>query len=159
MRSILIIIAIGLFTPLCKAQDSLHVFENIAKALKEYKIDTSDAPADKITAKIEELRSLKAGFKINEAIEFKIGEEMQKNETPKEDLIKLSESFKNGTGKKWLDNAVTWIYRQHFSYRELKQLVNFYKTAAGQKMAKAFPIIMLKSLAAGETIQKILTKK
>ena len=159
MKVLLFIFSIFLLSLPGKSQDNLTVFETISKAMKEYKPDTSEVPNDRITAKIIELRSLKGGFNINEAIEFKIQEDMQKNESTKEYLLKLSQSFKTGLGRKWLDNAVTWIYRKEFSYRELKQLVKFYKTPAGQKMAKDFPVIMLQSLAAAETIQKILIKK
>jgi len=159
MKTLLFFLAIVFFALPGKAQDNSSVFENISKAVKEYKMDTSEVPNDKTTAKIIELRSLKGGFNINEVIEFKIQEDLQKNESSKEELLKLSQSFKTGLGRKWLDNAVIWIYRKEFSYSELKQLVKFYKTAAGQKLAKDFPVIMLQSLAAAETIQKILIKK
>jgi hypothetical protein len=48
------------------------------------------------------------------------------------------------------------IYRQHFTYNELKQLVRFYKTSAGKKMAKDFPLIMMKSLIAAQIIHDTL---
>jgi len=70
---------------------------------------------------------------------FKIGEENQKNETPKITLDYLKEQFTNGKGKQWLDNAVIHIYRDQFNYREAKQLVKFYKTSAGQKLTTNFP--------------------
>jgi hypothetical protein len=127
--------------------------------MKEYVPDTSDVPADKITATINKLRSLKGGFNINDAVEFKLRESIQENEGSKEQLLELSRSFQNGRGKRWLDNAVTWIYRKHFTFAELKAMVKFYKTPAGQKMASEFPFVMLNSLAAAETIQKMLTKK
>ena len=158
MKPVLLVIAIAVSFFQMKAQDS-SVFERIKKAVTEYKIDTSDAPKDKITEKIIELRRLKGGFNINEAIEFKIREDLEKNESSKETLLKLSESFNNGQGKKWLDNAVIRIYREEFSYKELKQLIKFYKTPAGRKMANDFPLIMLKSLAAAEIIQQVLIKK
>src|SRR5690606_18837629 len=106
--------------------------------------------------KIVELQALKGGFNINEAIEFKIQEEISKNESSKEDLLKIRENFKHGLAKKWLDNAIIWIYRQEFSYPELKQLVKFYKTPAGQKMARDFPLVMLKSLTAAEMIRNVI---
>lgn len=140
------------------AQDS-SAFSRITNSVKQYRPDTSNVPDDKITKKIIELRELKGGFNINEAIEFKIQEELSKDDSPKEELLKSAESFKNGLAKRWLDNAVIWIYRDEFSFKELKTLVKFYKTPAGQKMAKDFPIIMFKSLAAGQLIQKVITQK
>ena len=60
--------------------------------------------------------------------------------------------FKTGNGKKWLDNAVIWIYRSQFTYKELKQLVRFYKKEVGQKLATDLPIIMMQTLTAAEKI-------
>jgi len=134
-----------------------EIFDRIARGVKDFKLDTSAAPDDKITRKINELRNLRGGFNINEAVDFKIEEDKQKNEIPKEELEKLSGFFKSGDGKKWLDNAVIWIYRQHFTYKELKQLVKFYKTSAGQKLATDFPVIMIQSLKAAEMIKDIYT--
>ncbi len=130
------------------------IFEKITKEVEEYKIDTSDAPNDRITKKIVELRQLKGGFNINEAIDYKLQEDKHKNETSQSDLTKLEDYFKTGLGKKNLDNAVTWIYRNNFSYKELEQLVKFYKSPAGQKMADRFPIIMLQSLTAAQILQE-----
>ena len=135
------------------------IFTRIANGVKDFKPDTTVAPTDRITKKIIELRSLKGGFNINEAIDFKIEEDKQKNEVPKEELEKLSVFFKSGNGKRWLDNAAIWIYRHHFTYSELKQLVRFYKTSAGQKTASNFPIIMLQSLKAAEMIKDIYTQQ
>jgi len=141
----------------CFAQKS-SAFDRITNSVKDYKIDTSAAPNDKITQKIIELRNLRGGFNINEAIEFKIQEEMAKPDANKKELTALKESFTSGIGKKWLDNAMIWIYRNSFSYKELKQLVKFYKTPAGQKLATDFPIIIFKGLAAGEIIQKTIVQ-
>lgn len=143
-----------------KAQtDSIYtsgVFDKITNEIKTYKLDTSAVPNDKITKKINELRQLRGGFNINEAIMYKMEEEEQKNETPKATFDYLKGQFTNGKGKQWLDNAVLHIYRSHFNYRELKQLVKFYKTSAGQKLAADFPYIMMKTLMAAQTIQDIL---
>jgi len=51
------------------------------------------------------------------------------------------------------------IYRDHFTYGELKQLLRFYKTNAGQKLATDFPIIMLQTLVAAEQIKTAYTKQ
>jgi hypothetical protein len=133
------------------------IFERIANGVKDFQLDTTAAPNDKVTAKIIELRALRGGFNINEAIDFKLEEDRQKGEMPKAEVEKLSAFFKSGNGKKWLDNATNWIYRRHFTYPELKQLVSFYKTSAGQKMAADFPIIMMQSLRAAEMIKELHT--
>ncbi|MES2776529.1 MAG: DUF2059 domain-containing protein [Bacteroidota bacterium] len=135
------------------------IFDKISKGVKEYKLDTSLAPNDKITKKIIELRDLKGGFNINEAIDYKLEEDRLKGEIPATEFAKFSEFMKSGNGKKWIDNAVIWIYRRLFTYRELKQLIKFYKTPAGRKMSDEFPVIMLQSLAAGEMIKDLYSKQ
>ena len=135
------------------------IFNRITKSIKEFRLDTTAAPDDKITRKITELRKLRGGFNINEAIDFKLEEDRQKNEVSKAALDSLSHFFKSGNGKKWLDNAVTWIYRRHFTYSELQELVRFYRTPAGQKMATDFPVIMLQSLQAAELIRGVYTQQ
>lgn len=134
---------------------SSSIFGRLTNDLKDYRPDTSAVPDDKVSRVITELRNLRGVFNINEAIEFKLEEDRQKKEITEPEFEKLSLYFKTGNGKKWLDNAVTRIYRQHFTYRELKKLVKFYKTTAGQKMATEFPVVMMKSLVAAETIKKI----
>ena len=138
-----------------KTNIPIPIFERLTNDLKNYKLDTSAAPNDKITKKIIELRALRGGFNINEAIEYKLAEDKQKAEIPAGGFEKFSAYFTTGEGRRWLDNAVTSIYRQYFTYKELKQLVKFYKTSAGQKMAADFPLIMMKSLAAGEAIKNM----
>ena len=63
-----------------------------------------------------------------------------------------------GQAKIWLDNAVIHIYRQHFNRKELRQLIKFYKSSAGQKLATQFPFIMMKSLLAAQTIHDWLVE-
>lgn len=142
---------------LCHAQNdktNAPIFEKIALEMKEFKLDTTSVPNDKLSKRIEKLRSLKGGFNINEAIEFKIAEERSKENPPTEELDKIEAFFKNGNGKKWLNNAVIWIYRKQFTLKEINQLIRFYKSSAGQKMAEKFPILMIQSLKAGEEIKE-----
>ena len=137
----------------------LSVFDKITNGVKEYKLDTSAAPNDKITGKIIELRDLRGGFNINEVVDYKLEEDKQKGEISNSEFMKFSEFMKTGNGKKWLDNAVVWIYRQHFTYKELKQLVKFYKTPAGRKLSDELPIVMMQSLIAAEMIKEIYSKQ
>ena len=130
-----------------------EMFNRIAQAMENYKPDTSNVPPDKITRTIIELRNLRGGFNINEAIAFKLQEDLQKKEITQAQFDKLHTYFFEGKGKRYLDNALIWIYRNNFNYKELKQLTKFYKTSAGKKMATQFPIVMLQSLAAGEAIK------
>lgn len=136
-----------------KKSEAKEMFNRIAQAMENFKPDTSNVPQDKITRTIIKLRNLRGGFNINEAIAFKLQEDLQKKEITQAQYEKLHFYFFEGDGRRYLDNALIWIYRNNFNYKELKQLTKFYKTSAGKKMATQFPIFMLQSLAAGETIK------
>ena len=125
--------------------ENTNIFDRISETMKTFEIDTLAAPNDKVTAKIKELRNLKGGFNINEAMDYKIMEAKIKNEITEIEYQKINAFLTQGNGKKWIDNAIIWIYRKQFTYKEIKQLVKFYKTSAGKKMAKDFPIIMIQS--------------
>lgn len=156
MKKITTILSLFL-TFFCAAQNdktTTPIFEKIALEMKEFKLDTTAVPNDKLSKRIEKLRNLKGGFNINEAIEFKIAEERSKENAPTEELDKIEAFFKNGNGRIWLNNAVIWIYRKQFTLKEINQLIRFYKSSAGQKMVEKFPILMLQSLKAGEEIKE-----
>lgn len=156
MKKISTILSLFL-TFFCAAQNdktTSPIFEKIALEMKEFKLDTTAVPNDKLSKRIEKLRNLKGGFNINEAIEFKIAEERSKENGPTEELDKIEAFFKNGNGRIWLNNAVIWIYRKQFTLKEINQLIRFYKSSAGQKMVEKFPILMLQSLKAGEEIKE-----
>lgn len=161
MKKMVWLLLLIAFAASAKAQNDTGInadlsgaFERITKKVANYRPDTSTAPNDKITRKILQLRSLRGGFNINEAVAFMIEEERKKGEKPAAQLDLLAAFFTLGDGRRWLNNAAVWIYRNHFTYKELKQLVKFYKTSAGKKMADDFPIIVLKSMAAAEMLKK-----
>lgn len=131
-----------------------HIFERLATEMKEFKPDTTAVPEDKITAKIRELRQLKGGFNIEEALKYKLQEDREKKTMAVEEIDRFEAFMTTGAGKRWLDNAVIHIYRNHFTYQELKELVAFYKTSAGKKLSADFPVIIVKALAAGEQIKQ-----
>ena len=135
------------------------VFEKIGREMKTFKLDTSAVPDDRLSKKIIELRDLRGGFNITEAVEYKISEERAKAGAPQQELDKVAAFFKSGNGKKWLNNAVIHIYRKQFTYEEVTQLIAFYKTSAGQKMAENFPIIMIQSLKAAEAIGEVFKQQ
>src|SRR5690349_11719168 len=69
------------------------IFQRITSAVKDYKLDTTSAPDDKLTRKIIELRTVKGGFNINEVISFKIEEDRQKKDISDEDANKIAAFF------------------------------------------------------------------
>ncbi len=139
----------------CLAQNQKQeVFEKITATLKDFKVNTTAVPEDQLTKEIRKLRETKGGFNINEAISFKIGEDLSKGDLTQLDSEKLDHFFKSGKGKMELDNAVIWIYRDLFTTSEIRKLTTFYKSSAGQKLSENFPVVMLESLKAAEEIMK-----
>ncbi len=138
-----------------KISPEVKLFMTIMQDMEQYVPDTSAAPNDKITTKIQAIRQLRGGFNINEVVLFKLEESRQKNELNTQTYNRIKAFFKTGNGKRWLDNAVIHIYRKRFTYAELKTLEKFYRTPAGQKMATELPLIMVESLKAAEMIQKL----
>ena len=137
MKHLLFLLSCLLFFSFLSAQDASvdpNIFNRLTQSAKDFKLDTSTAPADKLTQKIVEFRNLRGGFNINEAILYKFQEEEAKatDTASKEAVAKMKAAFYNGNGKRWMDNAVINIYRNNFTYKEMKQLVKFYKTTAGQ---------------------------
>ena len=124
--------------------------------MKSFKLDTSEVPNDELTRAILELRNTRGAFNINNVITYKITGERSKKEIPAEEIDELEAFFKEGNGKKWLNNAVIWIYRNQYTLEEVKQIKEFYKTSAGQKMGNSTPIILLQSLKAAELITENL---
>lgn len=133
------------------------VFNQLSGAASAYRLDTSAVPRDRVTAAIIELRKLRGGFNINEVIQYKLEEEKSKVGKPDSALQDYARFMKTGKGKEWLDRAMIWIYRKHFTYQELQQLISFYKTTAGRKMAADFPVIIVQSLTAVEKIKDLYT--
>lgn len=141
------------------SQNDLSEFKRIEQKMQSFKVDTSAVPEDKLTQEIRELRNLKGGFNINGAMQYKIAEERAKKEIPTQELDQLEAFYTSGNGKKWLDNAIIWIYRNQFTYSEIKALQKFYKSSAGVKMAENFPVIMIQSLKAAEVITEQFKKQ
>jgi hypothetical protein len=131
----------------------LSTFDKISTQLQAYKPDTSTPPNDRVTQTIRQIMSLRGGFNINEAIEYKIQEDRASGGMSEVDLNRLALYLQKGEGRRQLDNSIIWIYRSTFNLKELQQIKSFYATSAGQKMADSFPILMMKSLAAAQLLK------
>lgn len=159
MKRLLIFLVLLIQSNGFSQNDPSGIFKRISTSLETFEIDTSAVPNDKLSEKIKELRKLKGGFNINEAMEYKVAESHSKGELSDIEFEKISVFLNSGNGKKWLENATVWIYRKHFTFGEIKQLVRFYRTSAGQKYASDFPIIMVETVKAAEIIMGSYSEK
>lgn len=135
-----------------------NLSQRISKELSGYKMDTVAVPNDKITKKIEELRKYRGKLNINEIIDLKLKQDEKNKKLSQEEYADAYNFFTKGDGKKWLDNAVIWNYRNHFTYKELKVLVRFYKSSTGKKWAAEFPVVVIQNVLAAEQIGVIYKK-
>ena len=135
------------------------VYEKIMKQVADFKLDTISTPNDKLTRKINALRSLNGVFNINEAIQYKIEEDKQKKDITPQEASMMADFFTVGDGKRLLDNAIVWIYRKHFNLKEVNQMVKFYKTDAGKKLTRLQPVIIFQSLTSAQLIGEALKKQ
>ncbi len=165
IKSCLIIVALILLVSYAYPQndsisggDTSSIFNRLKKGIKDFKLDTATAPNDNITKKIIELRLLRGRFNITDIIDYNMQEDLRKKGAANPQLKEDYQFFKYGNGRRWLDNAVIWIYREHFTYKDLKRLVKFYKTSTGNKMAEEFPVIIAQSLSAAEMVKDIYSK-
>ncbi len=165
-QAFLIILILSNFISFCHAQSVKNLpppevssLMKIVTEMKNFEPNFSMPPDDKVTAKIIEYRSLRGGFNINEAIEYKMAEAAEKKEMHDSVIQKMKFYFTAGEGKQKLNNAMVWIYREKFSYPELKKLVSFARTAAGAKMFEISPVIMLQSLATAEMLGEEFKRK
>ena len=131
------------------------LMQRISKEISGFKADTSAVPNDKITKKIEELRKYRGKFNVDALVDIKLAQAKKSHLLSKEQYDQANNFFKKGNGKRWLDNAIIWVYRKHFSYKELKAMVRFYRSTAGQKWASEFPIVAIQNSLAAEQIGKI----
>ncbi|MGV9012206.1 MAG: DUF2059 domain-containing protein [Flavobacteriales bacterium] len=131
------------------------VFTRIQEQLLHFVPDTADVPVDSVTYRIRELRALKGGFNIQEAMGYKLAEALGKQEITDSTYLAITAYLSNGDGKRLLDNAINAIYREHFTYSELGQLIEFYNSPTGQKMARGTPLIMVSSIKSAEFIMAL----
>lgn len=149
----LLLITFLLLSKLIYCQNSgMEVFKRISAEVENFTVNTSAVPEDKLTQEIRKLRKAKGGFNIDDAVLYKIAEDRNKNDISGEEAEKLINFFTKGDGKIMLENAVIWIYRDHFTQPEIKKLKRFYSSSAGKKMSQNFPIIMIESLKSAEKI-------
>lgn len=104
------------------------------------------------------MRKYRGKFNIEALVDYKLRQDAKSHKLSEAEYNNVYDFFKNGDGKRWLDNAVIWVYRKHFTYKELKILTRFYKTSAGQKWSAEFSIVVIQNVLAAEQVGKIYMK-
>ncbi|MBK6473732.1 MAG: DUF2059 domain-containing protein [Flavobacteriales bacterium] len=131
------------------------IFARINEQIQHFVPDTANVPVDSVTYRIRELRALKGGFNIQEAMAYKLTEALGKQEISDSTYQALSTYIESGNGKRLLDNAITAIYRDQFTYAELGDLIAFYSSPTGQKIARETPLIIVASIKSAEFVMAL----
>ncbi len=166
MKKILLFVLMGCFTlTTAHAQNETQPKENldqlierITQATSHFKIDTTAVPDDRITRKIEEIRKYRGNFNIDALIDLKLMQDKNSHKHSKAELTRETNFFKTGDGSRWIHNAVVWVYRKHFTYKELKGMARFYKSPAGQKWGSDFPIVLVQVGMVAEQVGQLYQK-
>jgi hypothetical protein len=148
---------------------SLQAFSQIdsgfIKALKALdtadilKSDTLAPPNDVFTQKIKILRKERKGLTTENILRIKIMEEQQKDTVHSKEFYKeLQREITTGKTGQLLENSFINLYRNHFTEKEVDDLISFYKSSAGKKMDNEFILLMVQSVKGGEQLMKIAGK-
>ncbi|MFQ5543082.1 MAG: DUF2059 domain-containing protein [Nitrospiria bacterium] len=73
------------------------------------------------------------------------------------------DDFSSSVNPAELNQKIITIYVKHFTVEEMKSIIGFYKTNAGQKLLNKLPILTQESMQAGRQwgmeLRQIITKK
>jgi uncharacterized protein len=100
-------------------------------------IDTVPPPNDELTKQIKKLLEVTNGIIASKTIMTGMLGTQRKNNTtlPDEFYVKMLEAIENGTVTGFIENAVVKIYRTKFTVQEINEVIKFYDSPVGKKMA------------------------
>jgi hypothetical protein len=124
------------------------------------KVDTSAPPNNRLTTQVRLLRDERGWFNIGAMIRLSI-EGQRANDTThsKEYYDRLLEDCEHGNAHRLIDNIFVNLYRQCFTEAEINQLVGFYKTSAGKKIATDFIVLTITGANAANEVVKAAAEK
>jgi hypothetical protein len=106
-------------------------------------IDTTAAPNDELTKEIKKLLVVTNALGASDLLMKGALESQRKNNTslPDEFYARMLQGIEKGEIGHYLENVVIKIYRQKFTIEEVKEVIKFYDSPVGKKMAaEAGPI-------------------
>ena len=126
----------------------------------KFKVDTTDPPNDQFTANIRHLRSERGWFNVVNMIKLSIEAQRTTDTThSKEYYDKLLADCEYGATHGLIENMLINLYRQCFTEKEVKELVEFYKTSAGKKLSSDFVVLSITGANAANEIVRAAAEK
>jgi len=135
--------------------------DSAVSSYKEPVLDTIPPPQDDLTKELKKM--LETTGALNLGVQFAKGlQELQasgQDILPREFYERLYDEIANGNGRRWFENAIIKIYRQHLTVEDVKELNAFYSTPAGKKYISLLPVLLEESKEVGTSIGRYLGMK
>jgi hypothetical protein len=125
-------------------------------------IDTTAAPNDDLTKEIKKLLGITSSMSTAVVIMKATIESQRQNpsvQLPEEFYTRFIGSIDNGRVGGMLENAIIKIYRQKFNREEIQEVIKFYETPIGKKMAAESASLADNSRIEGEKIGQYVALK
>ena len=124
-------------------------------------IDTTAAPNDELTTAIKKLIEVTNGMNTSKTLMKGSLESQRKLNTnvPDEFYDRMLAAVESGQVNGYIENIVVKIYRQKFTLEEVNQVVKFYDSPVGKKMAVESPIIANSAREEGEKVGQYVALK
>jgi hypothetical protein len=100
-------------------------------------IDTIPPPNDELTKEIKKLLQVTNGILASKTLMSGMLATQRKNNTtlPDEFYVRMLGAIENGQVTGYIENSVVKIYRTKFTVEEIKEVIKFYDSPVGKKMA------------------------
>lgn len=125
-------------------------------------IDTTAAPNDDLTKEIKKLLTIMNGMSTAVVVMKEAIESQRQNpasQVPEEFYNRFLAAIDNGQVGGMLENAIIKIYRQKFTREEVQEVIKFYETPVGKKMAAESASLATSSRVEGEKIGQYVALK
>jgi hypothetical protein len=124
-------------------------------------IDTVPPPNDELTSAIKKLVEVTNGMNTSKTLMKGSLESQRKLNTnvPDEFYDRMLAAVESGQVNGYIENIVVKIYRQKFTLEEVNEVVKFYDSPIGKKMAVESPIIANSARMEGEKVGQYVALK
>jgi hypothetical protein len=125
-------------------------------------IDTTAAPNDDLTKEIKKLLSITNSMNTAVVVMKATIESQRKSQNvqlPEEFYTRFIAAIDNGQIGGMLENVIIKIYRQKFTKEEMQEVIKFYESPVGKKMAAESAFIASSSSTEGEKIGQYVALK
>jgi uncharacterized protein len=125
-------------------------------------IDTVPPPNDELTAAIKQLIEVTNGMNTSKTVmkgSLESQRKLNPNQVPDEFYVRMLAAVESGQVNGYIENIVVKVYRQKFTLEEVKEVVKFYDSPIGKKMAVEAPVIANAARMEGEKVGQYVALK